>query len=192
MSLEKLSSYTKDFVEKIVIPEIHPELIEEMKRHKKEKRILVLNTASPDIYPSYIAEILGFDYYRATNFILTNPLPLFIPVKGSNNKRTAKLFSMIEILPEDIKNGLNSGVYTYDRPNKDPVIKNSWSYSDSSADLPMLYLSENPVLINPLSMKLRKLQKEFNWRVLKPGVCQNPICTYFRMIRQLFGLYKIP
>jgi len=190
MPLAKLSEYTKDFVDTVVIPEVHPELLAEIKRHKKENRITVLNTASPDIYPAYIAKQLGFDTYRATQFILSDPLPLFIPVKGPNNKRAAKLFSMKEILPEKIQRGLERSEFKYEVPGKDPVIKNSWAYSDSPADLPMLLLSENPVLINPVSGRLINIQKNYSWKVLRPGKCKKHLCTYFRMIRQLLGLYK--
>jgi len=190
MPLQKLSEYTKDFVDTVVIPQVHPELLNEIKRHKKENRITVLNTASPDIYPAYIAKQLGFDTYYATQFILSDPVPLFIPVKGQNNKRAVKLFSMKEILPDRIQKGLEKGEYKYEEPGKDPVINNSWAYSDSPADLPMLFLSENPVLINPISRRLLKIQNKYNWRVLKPGKCKKRLCTYFQMIRQLFGLYK--
>ncbi|MDH5655569.1 MAG: haloacid dehalogenase-like hydrolase, partial [Spirochaetia bacterium] len=190
MPLERLHHYSKDFVQHTVLPEVHPELIREIERHKKEKRITVLNTASPDIYPRYIAEELGFDLYRATPFILTDPLPLFIYVNGPNNKRTAKLFSMKEILPENIQEGLLSGDYSYTESAKDPVIKNSWAYSDSPADLPMLYLSEHPVLIKPLSSKLISLQKTLKWEIIIPEKSLNRFATYGRMLRQLLGIYS--
>ena len=49
---------------------------------------------------------------------------------------------------------------------KNISLENSWAYSDSSTDMPMLELVGNPVAVNP-DRELRKQAEEKNWPILE-------------------------
>lgn len=191
MKKEKLMEYAEKFVDSEVLPRCHLEIIEEINRHKKEGRMVILNTASPDIYPAIISKRLGFDDYRATRFILEEKSPLFIRIDGKNNKRFEKLLSMSDLLPPEYSAKILSHEYKYQIPDADPVIKNSWAYSDSTADLPMLLLSENKILVNPVSSQLKDTAHEKLWDIVNPGKCREAFCRYGQMLLQILGLFPL-
>jgi phosphoserine phosphatase len=47
---EEVEEYAKKFVQEIIIPQVHPELKQEIELLKKQNKILILNTASPDFF----------------------------------------------------------------------------------------------------------------------------------------------
>jgi len=185
MPLERLERYAADFVESDVAKAIYPEMAAEIARHRSEGRFTILNTASPQIYIPHIAKRLGFDAWRSTQFRLTDPMPLLVTVEGPNNKRHAKLLSMASLLPEEISTRLKDEGGTAPLP----VIPNSFAYSDSPADLPMLFLAESVVLIEPHSHRLIQVAEKRGWKILRLRFNLKPVMRYGRMVLQLFGLY---
>ena len=136
MPRERLARYTREFAEGEVRPRAYPELLAEMRRHREEGRVLVLNTASPVIYAPAIAEALGFDHCVATPVILGDPLPLLPKLGGPNNKHEQKIPNMEAQVP---------GMKALDPASR----AECWSYSDSRADIPLLEYSGHRVLVHP-------------------------------------------
>lgn len=188
---EELDQYAKDFVKEIVLPRIYPELLEEIKQQKKQNKILILNTASPDFYAKYIGKELGFDFTIATPILIKNKQSLFPKIIGENNKSYTKIKRMLSLLPDYIQHKLKD--YQPKNPRKPdyPIkLKNSISYSDSIADLPLLRLTKKAKIINPENHDLIKEAKQKNWEILTP---QKPFNNKFQKykicILQSLGLY---
>lgn len=176
MKREKLLMYAREFAETEVKRWLYPELLAIIAEHRAAGRTLVLNTASPDFYPHEIARVLGFDHCIATK-IEAHPVMPFMPrVIGVNNKREAK----IEAMKRDIPVVANA------TPEQ---LRDSWSYSDSRADLPLLEFAGNGVLIHP-NAALEAIGQARGWQVLRParpysGKIGDVLCSG----RQALGLY---
>jgi len=136
----------------------------------------VLNTASPDFYASEIAQALGFDHCIATRVELPETLPFMPHVMGDNNKHEAKIAAMKWAIPE---------LAHWDEATR----KDSWSYSDSSADLPLLEFAGNAALVHP-SASLANIGKERGWETLKPvRPYQNKVGDMMCVLRQVLGSF---
>ena len=183
----------KDFVKRSVLPRLYPEIVAEVKRHKKENRITVLNTAAPFIYSKYIAEELQFDHVYATVIEMPQSFPLIAKIKGNNNKRYAKIEQMMDLLPSAVQIYLKANPpASTARPDypDDAILYDSWSYSDSAADLPMLRLTEQSRLVNPNNKSLITEAEAKGWTILKPMQPYNSLAgNAWHSLRQLLGLY---
>lgn len=176
MNRETLRQRARDFAEKVVKPQIYPELLAIIEEHRKAGRILVLNTASPDFYPHEIARILGFDHCIATKIESHDPMPFMPVVIGTNNKREAKIAAMRRELPDVLA-------------ATEQQLKDSWSYSDSAADLPLLEFAGNAMLIHPNSA-LAAIGTEKGWKILKPErPYTNKLGDILSSLRQALGIY---
>jgi phosphoserine phosphatase len=112
----------------------------------------VMNSASPEIYTGLIAERLGFEYSFGTKVVLPERMPLVPQLPGLNNKHAVKIETMREILPAGFKVG--------------DVLEDSYAYSDSSADLPMMRMVDHPVMVDP-SGRLREEGEREGWGEIK-------------------------
>ncbi|MEZ5384804.1 MAG: HAD family hydrolase [Prosthecobacter sp.] len=176
MSREQLDAYAHEFAEVCVPRWAYPDLRAEILRHKHQNRILVLNTASPDFYAHQIAHALDFDYCVATRFEVGQTFPHMPRLVTGNNKHEAKIGAMEEVVP-----GLTE-LTERDRAN-------SWSYSDSAADLPLLGYAGFGVLVHP-SKSLAAIGKARDWAILRPArPYGSKVGDIFRVVLQMFGLH---
>lgn len=155
MPKEKLDRYAKEFAEEVVTLVAYPKLRAEVKRHREEGRVLILNSASPEIYVSDIARVLGFDHWVATKLAPYEKMPFLPEIIGPNNKHGAKIPAMRHLLPESFDE--TSGV----------PLPDSWGYSDSSADVPLLSICERGVMIHP-SERFAAIGKDRGWETFTP------------------------
>ncbi len=174
MPKDKLERHAREFAESDVSQRVYPELLAEIQRHHTEGRVLVLNTASPCIYPAEIARVLGFEHCIATPLVIQDPMPLIPRLDGPNNKHAQKIPNMKRDIPP-----LGS-LEAEERAD-------TWSYSDSAADIPLLEFSGRQVLVHPS----RSLAARFpSATVLRPA---RPYATkvgdMFCVLRQVLGLY---
>ena len=174
MSEERLMRHAREFAETEVRRRCYPELLAEIARHKRDGRVLVLNTASPCIYPAEIARVLGFDRCIATPLAIGDPMPLIPRLSGPNNKKQQKIPNMLHAVP-----GL-AGLTPEDRAD-------TWAYSDSSADIPLLEFAGRQVLVHPS----RPLAARFpSATVLRPPrPYSNKFTDMLCVVRQVLGLY---
>jgi len=176
MDRRKLERYSREFAEQSVIPSAYPELMDEIERHRSEGRVLVLNSASPDIYVAAVAEAFGFDHYFATKIVLGEPVHLH-PMIGTNNKREAKIETMLHHLPDLAK-------MTEEERND-----TCWAYSDSIADLPLLRFGGSAVVIHP-SPTLATIAIRNEWGMMYPArPYSGKIGNLVAMLRQVLGVY---
>jgi len=170
MPRDRVLEYAADFARTIIPPLIYSELESEIARHRKEGRVLILNSASPEFYVQEIGKVLGFDVSYGTQIVLEALQPLIAEIQGENNKREAKLPRMAEYFP--------------------CAYEDSWAYSDSPADFPMLKAVKNVVVVNPESFLATQASRH-QWTVLRPPRPWNSragqACT---MLRQVLGLWN--
>ena len=132
-----------------VLPRIYPQVLELAYRHQDEgRRVYIVTAASQDL-AGMLARVLTFDGAIGSQFsevidgVYTGrPAGLF--VYGSEKARA------IEELAE--REGLE--------------LANSYAYSDSASDLPMLRVVGHPVAVNPDSA-LAKAAREESWELLR-------------------------
>ena len=176
MKRERLQELAREFAETEVKRWVYPELLAAIAEHRATGRALILNTASPDFYPHAIARMLGFDHCIATRVEPQEVMPFMPRVIGQNNKREEKIARMKNEIPA-VANA------------SEEQLRESWSYSDSKADLPLLELAGNAVLIHP-STELEAIGMERGWKVLRP---KRPYETkagdVWGSVRQALGLY---
>lgn len=190
---ETIEKSAQDFVKRSVLPRIYPELKAEIDRHKKEGRITVLNTAAPLFYAKFIGQELGFDYTYGTPVELPDQFPLIAKIDGRNNKQYAKIERMMDLLPSAVQISLKADPpENRSKPNysADVILKDSWSYSDSDADLSMLRLTEFGRLVHPEKASFIDEAKSKGWLILKPN---RPYKTMFgkvgHLARMMVGFY---
>jgi HAD superfamily hydrolase (TIGR01490 family) len=176
MKRETLEAYAKEFAEQCVKPWVYPELLAIIEEHRKAGRVLVLNTASPDFYAHEIARVLGFDHCIATRVELPDRMPSWPLVIGENNKHEAKIAAMKRDLPTVANASAED-------------LSDSWSYSDSAADLPLLEFAGHAVLVHP-NASLTAIGKARGWSILHPvRPYSGQLGDMTAVLKQMFGLY---
>lgn len=175
MDAEVLDSYAREFVDEVVPEGLYAEIVELVEKHKADGQITILNSASPEIWVKYISEKLGFNHYYGTQVVVGERVTLFPDIQGSNNKGQAKIGRMKKHFPEDWTEG--------------EVLPNSYGYSDSHADLPMLMLCQRNVMVHPTD-KLKACGEKYGWQELAP---KRPTSTKWQFAiacaKQAVGLY---
>ncbi|MGJ8673272.1 HAD-IB family hydrolase [Rubritalea sp.] len=154
MDAHTLDEYARAFVDELIPDGLYAEVVKIVEGHKADGRLTVLNSASPEIWVKYIAEELGFDHFFGTQVEIGNHVSLFPDIKGDNNKGKVKIGRMKHLFPDSWKDG--------------DVLPDSYGYSDSHADLPMLYLCERNVMVHPTE-KLREEGEKFGWKEISPA-----------------------
>ena len=175
---DQLQALAREFADACVTTWAYPELRAEILRHRHQGRTLVLNTASPDFYAHEIARALEFDHCIATPFLIANRFPLLPRIDGENNKREAKIKRMTEAIP-----GL-AHLSEADRGN-------TWAYSDSPADIPLLDFAGQRMLVHPGGTLKRRYKDDVFTMILRPW---RPYATKLgdltRSFLQIFGCYR--
>jgi len=154
MDAQVLDQYAREFVDELVPHGLYSEVVEIVEKHKADGLLTILNSASPEIWVKYLSEKLGFDHYYGTQVVINERVSLFPDIQGQNNKGEVKIGRMRHHFPADWAEG--------------DVLPNSYGYSDSHADLPMLMLCERNVMVHPTD-KLRVSGKKFGWIEIQPA-----------------------
>lgn len=177
MERETLDRHVTGFLESDFDTALYPVVVAEVKRHRAEGRSLILNSASPEFYLKGIAAKLGFDHFVGTDMATPATMPFLPVIFGPNNKHEAKIVAMRRrgLIPDDVG-----------------ILGNSWAYSDSPADLPLLEIVEHAVMIHPGS-RLAATGAERGWRTMTPprpyrGKWSGRIAS----CAQALGLYQLP
>ena len=173
---ETLNEYARDFVDQVFPGEMYGEVLEIVKEHKKAGRLTVLNSASPEIWVKYLSEKMEFDHYYGTQVELDGRMKLFPDfVTGDNNKGAAKIPRMKHHFPADWKEG--------------DVLPDSFGYSDSHADIPMLNICEDNTIVNPTE-KLEAYGLKKQWRKISPDRPTNGKWSFaIACMKQSIGIY---
>ncbi len=180
MRRAELEDHAHQFAETVVPSLVYPEVVAELERHRAAGRTTILNTASPSVYAQRIAAQLGFDHCIATRLEIEDRMPLIPDIDGENNKRAAKLPAMAHLLPE-----------SFDPYDPQPL-PDSYAYTDSIVDLPLLACAEHKYVVHP-GAALTAAAVAGKWNVLTP---RSPHCCKLAErvsgFRQACGLLDLP
>jgi HAD superfamily hydrolase (TIGR01490 family) len=132
-----------------ILPRLDPSMLEIAYRHQDEGRAVYIVTAAADALAKMLAHVLGFDGAIGTEF---------------------------STVADGVYTGIPGGAFIYRTGKADAIralaaehgfdLEQSYSYSDSESDLPMLEAVGYAVVVNPDAMLLRTA-RERNWEVLR-------------------------
>ncbi len=172
MPPEKVAEYAEGFAAS-VMPAIYPGVRKEIERHRRAGHLVVLTSASPEFYVSEIGRLLGFDLMLGT---VVTPGELFPDLE--NHKGAAKVARLREVLPASYFDG--------------PQLRNCHGYTDSTADLPMLELCQQAMLVNP-KPELLEIGTRNGWQVVRPDRPWKSKADFIvRSLKLLFGIGADP
>ena len=175
MNAKVLDQYAREFVDELVPDGLYSEVVELLEKHKADGLLTILNSASPEIWVKHLSGKLGFNHYYGTQVVVNNRVSLFPDIRGKNNKGEVKIAKMRQHFPADWVDG--------------EILPNSYGYSDSHADLPMLMLCERNVMVHPTE-KLRARGEKFGWLEIHPvRPTQSKWEFAFACAKQAVGLY---
>ncbi len=142
-----LANYAKEFASSLM-PQIYLDLRAQIQAHRENGHLLILSSASPEVYVTEIGSELGFDVALGTQVEFTSFFPDL-----ENHKGTAKVERLHQLLPTSyFENG---------------KLLSCHAYTDSTADLPMLALADFVTVVNP-SPALTALATSHGWTILRP------------------------
>ncbi|MES2205300.1 MAG: HAD family hydrolase [Pseudomonadota bacterium] len=150
LPLEKLYKLRNDFINRIIRPIILEEGLKAIEHHRNQGDKLVIVTATNDFVTEPIAQLLGITQLIATQAEKTN-----------EGRYTGKAFGTPAFREGKITR-LNQWLATQNQTLADYT--DTWFYSDSHNDIPLLSLVRNPVAVNP-DEKLLQHARTLKWQI---------------------------
>lgn len=146
-SLEDLFAWRSQFIEKKIKPLIQEDKIALVEKHRKQGDELVIITATNSFITSPIADLFGIKTLIATE-PEQNSHGFTGKVSGTPCFQAGKITKLNEWLI-----------------NQKETMTDSWFYSDSFNDLPLLLEVEHPVCVSP-DEKLTEYALAHNWPII--------------------------
>ena len=132
-----------------VLPRIYPKMLQEVRAHQDAGRATFIVSAAGNGLVEMLARVLGMDGGIGTRYE--------VDADGVLTGRIVEPFVYGE--------GKVAAMRRFaDEHQID--LRESWAYSDSASDLPMLRLVGNPVAVNP-DPELARIAADRGWRVLR-------------------------
>ncbi len=145
--IKEINKLAEEFFNDVLCQFIFGEMLDIIKKHKKEKRNLLIVSNSASFIVEHVAHYLGVRDFLSTQFEIYN------------EKFTGKILG-------NIVYGQNKANLVKEFCKKKNIrLENSYSYADSISDLNILLLSANPFPTNPDKKLLREANKR-GWQVL--------------------------
>ena len=180
LSEEEIESIGQEFVDHYHPQLFYPDVVAKLKEHLAKNHCVILTSASPSLYVKMIGEKLNVTHTFCTEVGISGKMPL-IPQILINNKREDKIVALRHWLEQkNIKSQL--------------PLPNSISYTDSSADLPLLAAAERGVLVHPSDSLINTVKRNNQPYdiMLPPRPFKNTksaklLCA----LKLLFGIYPL-
>ena len=131
-----------------VLPRVYPQMLEVAYEHQDAGRPVYIVTAGSQEMAELMARVLGFDGGIGSRSEVVDGVYTGRP-DGPFNYREGKVFHMRELAERD---GID--------------LDESYAYSDSESDLPMLRAVGHPVAVNPDAV-LARVAREQGWDVMR-------------------------
>jgi phosphatidylglycerophosphatase C len=144
---DEVEAWTTCFVESYLERALKPEALRRIERHRRDGHVLVLASASLDIYVDAIGARLGFDRVIATRAEWDSRSILTGELAGPNLRGYAKVDAIEKELEEQFKS----------RPR---IV----AYADHHADLPLLLFADEGVAVDP-SRSLLRFARQHHLRI---------------------------
>ena len=132
-----------------VLPRIYPEMLAEIYAHQDAGRPAFIVSAAGNEIVKLIAHVLAMEGGIGTAYAVDAEGRFSGELRGTFMYGEGKLEGMRRFADEH-----------------DLDLGESWAYSDSASDLPMLRAVGNPVVVNP-DAELTKLARAEGWRVMR-------------------------
>jgi HAD superfamily hydrolase (TIGR01490 family) len=145
----ELKPLVESFAANQIKANIRPGARKAIARDKKQKRRLVLATASYRLYADAIAERLGFDDVIGTGSIIGLDERVHAKIAGENCYGPAKLRMIADWVEQSGLKGAHGHVRFY---------------SDHVSDQPAFEWADEPIAVNPHG-KLRRLAEQRGWAI---------------------------
>ncbi len=144
----EIEQLVEETLDEVADPLVYAEALTVIEEHKREGRRVYLVSASPEQIVRPIGRHIGITNVIATR-VKTDNAGFFLPELDQYVMGPGKVKAMEEIADRD-----------------DLDLSESYAYSDSFTDLPMLELVGHPVAVNP-DRELRKVAEERGWPILE-------------------------
>jgi HAD superfamily hydrolase (TIGR01490 family) len=131
-----------------LLPRVYPEMLQEAWEHQDAGRPIYIVTAASQEMAESLARVLGFDGGIGTRSEIKNGVYTGRP-DGPLTYRDGKPVAMREVAERE---GID--------------LSESYAYSDSESDLPMLRAVGHPVAVNP-DGALARVARQEGWRVIR-------------------------
>jgi len=132
-----------------VLPRIYPQMLDEVHAHQDSGRLTYIVSAAGGGMVQMLATVLGMEGGIGTHYAV-----------GPNGTFTGELDG-----PFMYGEGKAQAIREVATEN-DIDLGESWAYSDSASDLPMLRAVGNPVVVNP-DTELAAIARKEGWRVMR-------------------------
>jgi HAD superfamily hydrolase (TIGR01490 family) len=136
----------RKWVEKDVLPLVVPGAREKIEKHRAEGHVLAILSTSPNYVTEPLAEVLGIDEVMSTRF----------EVDGGHF--TGRLLGPACVGKGKVHWAEDLGA------RRELDLSQSWFYTDSYTDMPMLERVGNRVVVNP-DPRLKRIAKRRGWPV---------------------------
>src|SRR3954467_15478625 len=131
-----------------ILPRIYPQMLEVAYRHQAAGRKVYIVTAASNEIAELLAHVLVFDGGIGTRSEVRDGVYTGEP-EGPFTYRDGKAEAIREVARRE---GLD--------------LADSWAYSDSESDLPMLRVVGHPVAVNPAA-ELARVAREDGWEIMR-------------------------
>jgi HAD superfamily hydrolase (TIGR01490 family) len=131
-----------------LLPRLYPEVLAEAWSHQDAGRPIYIVTAASQEMAAALADVLGFDGGIGTKSEIKDGVYTGKP-DGPLVYRDGKPIAMREVAERE---GID--------------LSESYAYSDSESDLPMLRAVGHPVVVNP-DAELERVAREEGWRIMR-------------------------
>src|SRR5918997_2941669 len=131
-----------------LLPRLYPEMLDEAWGHQDAGRPIYIVTAASQEMAESLAQVLGFDGGIGTRSEVKDGVYTGKP-DGPLTYRDGKPVAMREVAERE---GIDLG--------------DSYAYSDSESDLPMLRAVGHPVVVNP-DAELQRIARSEGWRIMR-------------------------
>lgn len=146
-SIEKMQNLREQFLKVKIKPIMSPASFELIKKHRDQGDTLVVITATNSFITRPITTSFGIEHLIATEPEVVNG-QYTGKIAGTPCFQEGKVKRLDQWMKEHKQN-----------------LKDSWFYSDSHNDLPLLLEAENPVAVDA-DEKLLEHAKKFNWKIM--------------------------
>lgn len=146
-SPEKLYRWREEFIQERIKPILLPTAFEVIEKHRRAGDMLIVITATNRFITEPIVKLYGIDHLIATT-------PEFRDGRYTGNFEGTPCFQEGKV--KRLNEWMENSVYD---------LRNSWFYSDSHNDLPLLARVSNPVAVDP-DETLCRIALENGWPVV--------------------------
>jgi len=144
----EIEQLVDETIQEVADPIVYAEALFLIDQHKREGRKVVIVSASPEQIVRPLGRYIGVTDFIATR-VKTDAAGFFLSELELYAMGEGKVDAIEELAERD---GIDLG--------------NSYAYSDSVTDLPMMEMVGNPVAVNP-DRELRKAAEERDWPILE-------------------------